>query len=120
MGFSAGAVLAAMYLVEKQRQDDKVPFKCGVFLSSASSAAEMGQLCHNDAQRDLIRIPTAHIWGSSDQTAPTGGEDLSRLCDPSARHTLIHEGGHEIPRKGYLTDAVHVIRRTIYLASHSE
>lgn len=69
-----------------------------------------------DLHRDLLRIPTAHVWGSADETAPTGGVDLAQLCDPSARLTLVHEGGHEIPRKAHLTECVHVIRRTLYLA----
>lgn len=127
MGFSAGAVLAAMYLVQKQRQageagpaKTQTPFRLAVFLSSASSSAEFAYLgihiSRDDSSEPLIKIPTAHIWGSADETAPTGGLDLSRLCDPATRLTLVHDGGHEVPRKHLLTESVHVIRRTILLA----
>ncbi|KAL2758195.1 hypothetical protein ACRALDRAFT_1080133 [Sodiomyces alcalophilus JCM 7366] len=134
VGFSAGAVLAAMYLAQKQRQGGEggpakpqtPPFRCAVFLSSASSSAEFAHLgvdisaYSNDGDSStsdpLIKIPTAHIWGSADETAPTGGLDLSRLCDPATRLTLVHDGGHEVPRKNLLTESVHIIRRTILLA----
>ncbi|KAI0383338.1 serine hydrolase FSH [Hypomontagnella monticulosa] len=116
MGFSAGAVLAAMYLIQKQRQAGSVPFKCAVFLASANNTAEMGYL-GADVSRDLIRIPTAHIWGSADQTAPMGGADLSKMCDPTQRFTLVHDAGHELPKQTYLTQAVQGIRKTVYLAN---
>lgn len=137
MGFSAGAVLAAMYLVEKQKQHQgagdgndgcgRFPFRCAIFLSSASNREEMGHVVGGAIDDDLplpprllLRIPTAHIWGAADRTAPTGGEDLARFCDPALRLTLVHDGGHELPRREYLTKAVHVIRRTIYLAQKSQ
>ncbi|KAK4107385.1 hypothetical protein N656DRAFT_785395 [Canariomyces notabilis] len=116
MGFSAGAVLAALYLAEKQQQCGALPFKCGVFLSSAVSAAEISYL-GMEAQAITIQLPTAHIWGSNDLVAPSGGEDISRLFDPALRQTLVHDGGHELPRRHYLTEAGHVIRRTMQLAS---
>lgn len=118
MGFSAGAVLAASYLVEKQRAGLSPPFKCGVFLSSANSGAEMRHLGVDASAGDqvLIRLPTAHIWGSVDETAPTGGADLARYCDPTLRQTVVHDGGHQMPRIGHLTAAVHAIRRTTFQA----
>lgn len=115
MGFSAGAVLAAMYLASKT---EPVPFKCAVFLSSGSDVeidAVLG--VGADAKRQVIGIPSVHIWGSEDTMAPTGGADLSQLCDPKTRLISIHDGGHELPRKEYLTEAVQSIRKTIYLAS---
>jgi hypothetical protein len=116
LGFSAGSVLAGLYLAEKQRKTGQVPVKCAVFLSSATSIAEMTHL-EIDTHHAYIPIPTVHIWGDSDETAPTGGRDLSQICHPERRSTLIHEGGHELPRKEHLTKAAHAIRRTIYLAS---
>ncbi|KAI1141435.1 serine hydrolase FSH [Hypoxylon sp. FL0543] len=116
LGFSAGAVLAATYILDKDRQGSKSPFKCGIFLSSADTMKEVGYL-NLDAYSGLIRIPTAHIWGCKDQVAPTGGEDLARMCDSACRYTLVHGEGHEIPRKEYLVETVHLIRKTIYLAS---
>jgi len=119
MGFSAGAVLAAMYLAKRQGQSntkDSVPFKCAVFLASAQNV-EIATYLGVDTRHDVISIPTVHIWGAADYTAPTGGADLSEMCDIRTRLILTHDGGHEVPRKEYLTEAVHMIRRTIYLAS---
>ncbi|KAG6353664.1 hypothetical protein INS49_005372 [Diaporthe citri] len=114
MGFSSGAVLAALYIAELQQQGKEVPFKCGIFLASADSAAEMRHL-GLESQTEMIRIPTAHIWGSNDVTAPMGGKELSQICKVETRHTLVHDGVHEIPRKHNLTETVHAIRRTLGL-----
>jgi hypothetical protein len=122
MGFSAGAVLAALYLVLKQQQGLPAPLKCGIFVASASSTRETAYL-GLDAQGERdgphICIPTAHIWGSNDGIAPTGGAGVTQMCDPSRCLTYVHDGGHEFPRKERLTTAVHVIRRVIKLAESS-
>lgn len=123
MGFSGGAVLAAMYLMEQQLRQDRgdvkaeLPFKCGIFLASASCRSEASVLGTDvqEVDKGLIRIPTVHIWGSNDMVAPTGGEDLSKMCDPAQRTTLVHDGRHEVPRKNHLTESVHVIRRALHL-----
>lgn len=124
MGFSGGAVLAAMYLKHQHFQQDqgegeaKLPFKCGIFLSSASCRME-GRTVGVDVEgagKSLIAIPTVHIWGSNDAIAPTGGEDVSSMCDPAQRQILVHDGGHEVPRQDYLVESVHAIRRTLDLA----
>lgn len=137
MGFSAGAVLAAAYLLQKETQRQKyneteatdvdtefsvnpyAPIQCAIFLASAESANELGYLGLDD-RKSVIRLPTAHIYGARDGIAPTGGEDLSRVCDPSVRTVVIHQGGHEVPRKEALTDAVHAIRRTLLVAEGDE
>ncbi|KAI1485517.1 serine hydrolase FSH [Biscogniauxia mediterranea] len=117
MGFSAGAVLAAAYMLQKGRKSQKVPFRCAIFLSSAECAEELRYpgLDHTD-RNNLIRVPTAHIWGLHDDTAPLGGKDLSCICDPTNRLVLVHDGGHELPRIGHLTEAAHIIRRAIRLS----
>ncbi|KAI0415232.1 serine hydrolase FSH [Xylaria grammica] len=117
MAFSAGAVLAASYMLEKQRQGQIVPFDCAIFLSSANSTVEKCYL-GLDTYHDVIRIPTVHIWGSNDAIAPTGGKDLSLLCQVEHSLTFVHDGGHEIPRKGSLTEIAKLIRRTIHAAGH--
>ncbi|KAI1371683.1 serine hydrolase FSH [Hypoxylon crocopeplum] len=114
MGFSGGAILAAMYMVEVQRWGGTVPFKCGIFLSSGPSKVERDHLGLDECY-DTICVPTAHIWGAND---PKGAQDLSQMCQAAVRHMHTHDGGHELPRKAYLTDAVHIIRRTIDLANH--
>jgi pimeloyl-ACP methyl ester carboxylesterase len=134
MGFSAGAVLAAAYLLQREsrRQKDReakatdadaeadidpyAPIRCAVFLASAESANELRYLGLHEPQA-VIRLPTAHIYGARDVTAPTGGEDLSRVCDASLRTVVIHQGGHEVPRKEALTEAVHAIRRTLLMVA---
>jgi pimeloyl-ACP methyl ester carboxylesterase len=116
LGFSAGCVVAAMYLLQKQQQQPTVSFKCAVFLSCAEIREEMKYL-GADAIGDLIRIPTAHIWGSNDTTAPNGGQDLTEICEPATCLRLIHDGAHEPPRSDHLTEACHVIRQVIKLAN---
>lgn len=116
MGFSAGAVLAAMYLVDKQRRQGPLPFKCAVFLAAGSSTDDLACLKF-ELPSDSIRIPTMHTWGSADEIAPTGGPDLAQICDSSHRETSVHDGGHELPRQAYLTETVHKIRRTVLTAS---
>jgi len=128
MGFSAGAVLAGLYLLDKHRQGvTPLPVRCAVLLSAGSSAAALEALGFDDVpgtgagaggEEDgrRIPIPSAHIWGSADDVAPGGGRDLSRLFEPGCRLSLVHDGGHEIPRKSYVTEAAHIIRRVLALA----
>jgi alpha-beta hydrolase superfamily lysophospholipase len=134
MGFSAGAVLAAAYLLQKESRRQKhgeagatdvdaavkvnpyAPLRCAIFLASAESANELRYL-GLDKQQAAIQLPTAHIYGATDDTAPTGGEDLARVCEASFRTVVIHQGGHEVPRKESLTEAVHAIRRTLLMGA---
>lgn len=120
LGFSAGAVLAGLYLSQKHRQGQDLPFKCGVFLSSASVLSELDHLGMGTTPSldQLIPIPTAHIWGSADEVAPNGGVELSKLFSADQRRILVHGGGHEIPRKEYVTESVHLIRRVVSEVTH--
>jgi predicted esterase len=117
MGFSAGAVTAALYMLEKQRRGEKLPFRGAIFLSSAANTAEKAFLDVRP-EVDVLRIPTAHVWGEADENAPTGGQDLASICDPTLRRVLVHDGGHEMPRKEYLMETVHTIRRTLLEAGY--
>ncbi|KAJ5715854.1 serine hydrolase FSH [Penicillium malachiteum] len=112
MAFSAGAVLAALYLLQHWQQGKLLPFRFAVFFSTASSEAELAQLSL-DPTPGCLKLPTAHIWGQNDLTAPTGGAAIASLCDPSQAFVSVHEGGHEFPRLSKLTEAVHMIRRAI-------
>ncbi|KAI0810329.1 serine hydrolase-domain-containing protein [Xylaria sp. FL0064] len=118
MGFSAGCVLAALYLVRKQQQSPELPFKCAIFLSCAEIRQELRHL-GVDAVRNPVRVPTAHIWDANDATAPSGGQDLCEICDAETRLTLIHDGGHEVPRGHHLAEACHVIRRVLQRAKRT-
>ncbi|KAI0974393.1 serine hydrolase-domain-containing protein [Xylaria arbuscula] len=62
IGFSGGAVVAAMCILDKQRRTDRagLPFRYAIFVSSAESKEAMVAL-GLDPQVDIIRIPTAHI-----------------------------------------------------------
>ena len=114
IGFSGGAVVAAMCILDKQRRTDRagLPFRYAIFVSSAKSKEAMVAL-GLDPQVDIIRIPTAHIWGRLDSVEPSGGPDLSKVCKAAVRSTCVHDGGHEFPRDMYLTKAVQTIRRTL-------
>ncbi|KAI1425158.1 serine hydrolase FSH [Xylaria sp. FL1777] len=122
LGFSSGCVVAAMYLLQKQQQSrsSALPFKCAIFLSCAEVRKEMKYLGVDGAAGSFIRVPTAHIWGSKDSTAPSGGQDLSDICDPETRLMVTHDGGHDMPRGSYLTEACHVIRRILQLAKKAQ
>lgn len=111
MGFSEGAVLAATYLLT-QKAGQVGSIKAAIFLSSAETADEL-EYMGIDPSKASIKIPTAHVWGSSDRKAPSGGKDLAALCEPIMCLTLVHDGGHELPKKEALTKAVHTIRRTL-------
>lgn len=119
MGFSAGAVLATVYLAQKQQQQQPIPFQWGVFIASADSTAEMDYmgLGGRRDEREQVRLPTVHIWGSDDRIAPTGGERLCKMFDETLRSTLLHEGGHDFPRQSSLDRTAYAIRGTIGRAS---
>ena len=129
MAFSAGAVLATAYLLQKQAAEESAKtmnemsasglgrgsIQCAVFLASAEPNNELRYL-GIDWERMPLRIPTAHIWGFRDETAPIGGESLCRTCDATLQYVTVHEGGHEVPRMEALSKAVHTIRRAVHLA----
>ncbi|RYP57266.1 hypothetical protein DL769_009592 [Monosporascus sp. CRB-8-3] len=116
MGFSAGSLLAAMYILGLQNgtawQGGRLPFKCAIFVCTAGIGATAKSLGLNHGT-ERIKLPTVHIWGSKDHIETTGGADLVRICDAETRRVVVHDGGHEFPKGTYLTAAVHAIRRTI-------
>lgn len=73
--------------------------------------------------REMISIPTAHIYGAMDSHAPAAKE-FSALCRASVRVVYVHPGQHEVPGSGsrssskeVLNRSVNSIRRVISLAS---
>ncbi|KAJ5761145.1 hypothetical protein N7520_008301 [Penicillium odoratum] len=64
-----------------------------------------------DALRDEVKgpvqisIPTVHVYGSKDPRY-TAGLHLSGVCDPATRRCYDHGGGHEIPRRTVVTNAI--------------
>jgi hypothetical protein len=97
-------------------------FKCAVFFSPAIMPVDYKALQVDEIQTlsfaidgEIIGIPTAHIWGSSDQWAATGSE-LSRMCKANVRSVFIHDGGHEVPgpaSKLAVIRTVNAIRRAV-------
>ena len=125
LAFSQGSALAATLIVQRflkdpLREEVNPTFKCAIFLSGGipchPTALEDGELSFLDVGKigEKIAIPTANIWGSNeDQQPPT---TLHGLCASDLREGLIHSGGHDIPslsNKPAVTQAVHIIRRTI-------
>ncbi|KAG8158314.1 hypothetical protein KVR01_012075 [Diaporthe batatas] len=115
LGFSAGAVLAALCMAVKSLRGEEIPVKCVIFVASASCNIEKTYLGLDQGADSInIPIPTAHIWGANDTTSPTGGQDLSLLFDASLRAVFVHDGGHEFPRKESLTEAARVMQRALH------
>ncbi|KAM0145727.1 hypothetical protein ACHAQE_011113, partial [Botrytis cinerea] len=127
MAFSLGCMVAAG-LVTYHQQFENVThtvssqLKCAIFFS-APMASEPGSRYEEGRQidwfsyREMICVPTAHIWGASETDIP--GEcasPLRSICQKDLRSIFIHEGSHEIPgfrdERG-LTGVVKCIQRTI-------
>ncbi|KAF2811142.1 uncharacterized protein BDZ99DRAFT_562088 [Mytilinidion resinicola] len=130
IAYSHGAALVATYIVAQTLglglNDDGTPrahpFKCAIFISGARpadpKALQQGELRLLNAEQDgvLLRLPTAHIWGTNDALYPDTSEYLSQLCDPESRAVFLHEEGHNVP-SGKAREAVlgasKAIRRTV-------
>ncbi|KAK7927533.1 serine hydrolase FSH [Apiospora marii] len=129
LGFSAGCVVAALHILEMQRRREQqydsggaavagndqpepppLPFRCAIFVCSAAVRGAL-EFLGGDPQAERIRIPTVHVMGSSDGVEPTGGQELSQLCDPVVRTVLVHDGGHEFPKGEQLIEMSHAIQR---------
>lgn len=125
MAFSQGSGIAATLMARKMAEDPMGQalsplFRCAIFFSGIPAADPEALLRHEVAilKREVIEIPTTHIWGSNDDKIY--GFDLNNVCKAGARGTFIWNGGHSIPgfkNKEALTGAVEVIRRTIHEAS---
>lgn len=128
LAFSHGATLAATYLVQQSRINPAapLPFKCAVFLSGGSPidpdalAEDKIRLLNGKTDGQLLKLPTANIWGANDELYPGTSEGLSKLCDEKLRAVFVHEEGHDVPSvraKEAVYGAVNAIRRTIDLAN---
>jgi len=125
LGFSQGAGLAAMHIVREGmspvRQGDP-PFKCAIFISSIAvpdpTAFDLrGEIRFLDPEvdKELIQIPTVHIWGAKDELNQ-GSQVLKKLCVQSMASVFIHDGDHEIPGLGAkeaVVETVKAMRRGI-------
>ncbi|KAH9987035.1 serine hydrolase FSH [Xylariaceae sp. FL0662B] len=130
LAFSQGALLAATYIAWKTRQNPRPnpiiqTFKCAIFFSAFGmydpDLLLQGQirLLDSSVNKEVIHIPTAHIWGRDDFVS-TKASSVSDMCEPNTRHIFIHEGGHEIPGVRMNTavkSTARIIRRVILLAN---
>lgn len=130
ISFSHGGVLAATYLLReamlqptKHAQDPT--FKLAIFFSSAQAVDPVLLKDHGiqkfmtSKDGEVIRIPTAHIWGKNDDEWKAASEEVASICITEKKLTFVHDGGHEVPGskdRSALYKAVHVIRRTIHSA----
>lgn len=105
MAFSSGAALAATLLIRKMQQNPidqhlKPIFKCAIFFCGGIPAVfqkDEYRLVDPNEDGILLRIPTAHIWGSQDKEYPDYGPVLYNSCQEDLRERFIHHGGHVIP-----------------------
>lgn len=123
MAFSEGTILASGLMIYKLQQDPNYQsFKCAIFFSGGipgdPSAFMRGnlQLIDCAAYGEVIRIPTAHVWGTNDLDHPEYGLPLSQLCNAELRSIFIHSGGHEVPgpkERKVFRGIVRCVQRTI-------
>lgn len=126
MAFSQGATLAATLMVRRSKQDAESltdpSFKCAIFMSGGvpgdPAALEQDKVRTLDHVTDgeVIRVPTAHVWGANDQRLSSFGPVLSKLCRATLRTVYVHDGGHEVPgprNQAALNSTVMAVQRTI-------
>ena len=94
MGFSQGAALAAMLLTRESAE----PFRFAIFLCAGlpfcEASLRQGVLRHLDpkADKEGIRVPTAHIFGSKDD-ALQASLAMKDLCVAEGRWFFDHGAG---------------------------
>ncbi len=99
MGFSQGAALAAMLLA---RDSPPEHFRFAIFLCAGlpfcEASLRQGVLRHLDPKvdKEVIRVPTAHIVGSKDD-ALQASLTMKDLCVARGRGLFDHRAGHEVP-----------------------
>ncbi|OJJ97004.1 hypothetical protein ASPACDRAFT_124965 [Aspergillus aculeatus ATCC 16872] len=128
IAFSQAGTLILTYLayLAKQKPNSPLPFKFAIILSITHPPLDYGAIQSGEirtidlgAYKDVVRIPTAHIWGSQDRAASAIAV-TNTICAAGVRWVYVHALGHDIPRAGArsdVTQTVHVIRRVIDAAS---
>jgi hypothetical protein len=129
IAFSQGGALASTLLVRQMRQPSTtIAFKVAIFFSGGLAAdpylLERGIITPLDAEdaKDMINIPTVHVWGAADMGESEWPPKLLRLCKEASRESYQHTGGHEIPGskdRAAVTRVVQLIRRAIWRAENS-
>ena len=118
MAFSSGAALAATLIIRKTQQNmweqNLSPvFKCAFFFSGGiPGVLERDEVRAADPSREgtIIKIPTAHFWGSNDKEYPQFGHLLYELCVRDTRERYVHSGGHNVPDSKDMHDLENTLR----------
>jgi pimeloyl-ACP methyl ester carboxylesterase len=126
IAFSQGCALASTLLVRLARTaGSAVPFKVAIFFSGGVPAdpdlLDRGMITPLDYADvgEVIKIPTAHIWGSKDRGESDWPPMLRDLCSKEARAEFKHSGGHEVPGskdRAAVTGVIRAARRAIWRA----
>lgn len=126
IGFSLGAMLAATLLIRRARILAPVPFKLAIFFSgcppSDPDGLVEGQFRAIHAG-ELIKIPTAHVWGSVERGEADWPPALRDTCARELREEFVHDGGHEVPGsrdRASVMSTVQAIRRTVWRAQQGQ
>ncbi|KAJ5595533.1 uncharacterized protein N7459_001741 [Penicillium hispanicum] len=124
MGFSQGAALAAMLLLQPSASATPL-FSFAVFICAGVPLCEMSarkgvmRLLDPEVDMGRIAIPTAHIVGSKDENIAFS-MTLAELCLENMRVVYDHGARHEIPFQPRVTKEMascieEVIRKAIFL-----
>ena len=102
IGYSEGAMLASLMLVEDRRRQDEegIParFKMGVFICGwPPISAVNDELLLADQYGEIIDVPTCHVIGASDPFV-SGSVALYNLCNNERLSLFDHGRGHIVPR----------------------
>ena len=120
-----------MYLIQyaKKHPFSPLPFRCAIFISGGipadPDALDKGEvsLLHGARDGQLLKLPTAHIWGRNDNLLPGTSQVLSGLCEEARMFISTHDEGHDVPSAGSkaaVLGAVRAIRRTIDMALNAQ
>jgi len=115
LGFSQGAVLAAMVLI---RHKHNPPFKFAIFMCSGTPYCQQGlqenqlRFLDPDTDKEVVHVPSAHIYGDEDPDVDHS-KRMVRLCQSWGRLQYNHGRGHTIPNAP--KDVVEAMARTIEL-----
>ncbi|KAF2183647.1 hypothetical protein K469DRAFT_710446 [Zopfia rhizophila CBS 207.26] len=103
-GISQGAMLAATYLARRYpkalEHSSYQSIKCAIFICAMPLCIlDDGdpRLATSDIEGELVRIPTAHIYGALDPSYEKSISLKSR-CRKDLALAFDHGGGHELPR----------------------
>lgn len=103
LGFSQGAVMAALFCAEQERDNSVQRFRFAILCSGFS-------LITGKSNCELIKCPSLHIFGNGHgkdrQIACDASRELFHLFDKGSSVIIEHELGHIIPTQSPYIDQV--------------